>query len=110
MIESATYMESGHIQAVIDGASMVVPDDPMNRERRMIAAWERAGNKIGAYEPVELPMTASERMLYEIASGKRSVDADLTEEDFKAELRRSADGGVSTGNPGTEVRSVDTKL
>ncbi len=54
VIESAAFTEEGTIQAVIDGVTLFVPDDPGNRHRRLLAAWEAAGNAIAAYPPAPL--------------------------------------------------------
>ena len=45
------YTESGSIEVTIDDQTAFVPDDPTNRHRQMIAAWEAAGNTIPPYEP-----------------------------------------------------------
>lgn len=50
-VESARYSETGSIVAVIDGAETCVPDDPGNRHRQAVTAWELAGNEIAAYAP-----------------------------------------------------------
>jgi hypothetical protein len=46
MIESARYLETGDIEAVIDGAGWIVPDDMGYRFRVMIAEWEADGHTI----------------------------------------------------------------
>ena len=44
------YTDTGSIRAVIEGLEVVVPDDPANRHRQMIADWEAAGNTVPAYQ------------------------------------------------------------
>lgn len=50
-IEVHGYTENGSIEATIEGVRWVVPDDPSNRHRQMIAEWEAEGNTIPPYEP-----------------------------------------------------------
>lgn len=45
------YAEDGRIEIILDGVSMLVPDDMGNRHRQMVAEWEAAGGVIAAYEP-----------------------------------------------------------
>lgn len=45
------YNAAGAIEITLDGVLITVPDDPRNRHRQMIAAWEAQGNTIPAYEP-----------------------------------------------------------
>lgn len=52
------FTESGSIDVTIDGVRMMVPDDPANRHRQMIAEWEfdEDGNRVNtipAYVPPE---------------------------------------------------------
>lgn len=54
MIESAKYLEDGSILAVIDGLKHVIPDDPTNRHRQMLAEWEQDGAEIPPFEPPAL--------------------------------------------------------
>lgn len=49
MMEIHGFTEDGAIDATIMGFRMTVPDDPANRDRLMIAAWEAEGNTIPAY-------------------------------------------------------------
>ncbi len=50
------YTDTGSIRAVIEGLEVVVPDDPANRHRQMIAEWEAEGNTIPAYVPAPAPL------------------------------------------------------
>lgn len=49
------YVEDGRIEIILDGVSMLVPDDMGNRHRQMVAEWEAAGGVIAAYEPPPAP-------------------------------------------------------
>ena len=49
MIDNARYCEGGSISAAIDGFQYIIPDDPANRHRQMIAEWEAEGNTIAPY-------------------------------------------------------------
>ena len=49
------YTASGNIDATIEGARRIVPDDPANRHRQMIAEWEAEGNSIPPYVPPPEP-------------------------------------------------------
>ena len=52
----AAFNKYGYIDAVIDGETMIVPDDMENRHRVMLAEWEAKGNTITPYaEPVLTP-------------------------------------------------------
>lgn len=52
-MEVIGYNEYGAILVILDGVEMVVPDDPENRHRQMIADWEAEGNTIPPYSPEE---------------------------------------------------------
>ncbi|SCD24315.1 hypothetical protein [Brucella inopinata] len=52
----AAFNKYGYIDAVIDGETMIVPDNMENRHRVMLAEWEANGNTITPYaEPVLTP-------------------------------------------------------
>lgn len=56
------YTETGMISITRDGATMFVPDDPKNADRREIAAWEALGNTIPPYvAAVDLPAYAARK-------------------------------------------------
>ena len=48
IVTSAKYLDDGRIEAVIDGVTWQIPDEPDNRLRRAIAEWEASG---GVIEP-----------------------------------------------------------
>lgn len=50
-MEVLGYTETGSITIIDRGAELAVPDDPLNRHRRMIADWEAEGNTIPPYAP-----------------------------------------------------------
>lgn len=66
------YAENGSIQAEIDGAVWLVPDDPENTERRVIAAWEAKGNTIPPYVPEPQPATIT--VVYPVDLWSRMTD------------------------------------
>lgn len=49
-VTDAQYQEDDRIEATIDGAVWIVPDDPRNRHRKAIAEWVAAGNEIAPQE------------------------------------------------------------
>ena len=53
IITNAKYLDDGRIEAVIDGATWQIPDEPDNRLRRVIAEWEASG---GVIDPVPEPI------------------------------------------------------
>ena len=57
MVEDASYTENGSVIATIDGVEYTIPDDPGNRYRQMVAAWEADGNTIVPYDASLLPLT-----------------------------------------------------
>lgn len=78
------YTETGAIDATIDGQRGIVPDDPTNRHRQMIAEWEAEGNTIPAYapppEPSPLNQTLTKRQVVRamiIGSGIDDPDAHI---------------------------------
>lgn len=52
------FTRDGSILATIDKVAMLLPDDPENSERRMLADWEKAGGVIASF--VEPPPTDAE--------------------------------------------------
>jgi hypothetical protein len=58
-VESAKFLESGDIQAVIDGQTVFVPNNPANRMRQQISEWEAEGNTITPWTPPPLPVPES---------------------------------------------------
>ncbi|QIG77293.1 DUF4376 domain-containing protein [Rhizobium phage RHph_TM39] len=50
-MENVRYLESGSIQADIDGQTFVIPDDMGNRYRQMVEDWVNQGNEIAPYAP-----------------------------------------------------------
>ena len=95
MIESARYIKSGSIIAVIDGVQVIVPDDMGNRHRQMIAEWEAQGNTIAPYEPPPeplRPLTARQLRLGLVTNGisLSSVEAaiDAIEDETDREVAR----------------------
>jgi len=95
MIESARYIKSGSIIAVIDGVQVIVPDDMGNRHRQMIAEWEAQGNTIAPYEPPPeplRPLTARQLRLGLVTNGisLSSVEAaiDAIEDETEREVAR----------------------
>lgn len=50
-MEVLGYTETGSIAIIDHGEELVVPDDPLNRHRRLIADWEAEGNTIPPYAP-----------------------------------------------------------
>jgi hypothetical protein len=73
------YTDDGQISATIDGITMMVPNDPDNRHRQMIAAWEADGNTIPAYAPpppsVEDFQRAIEQHVDAVAQGRQYSSA-----------------------------------
>lgn len=70
------YTQSGSIDATIDGQRITVPDDPGNRHRQQIAAWEESGNTIPPYtapapsvDPADYPLTDRQLRLGLIEAG-----------------------------------------
>lgn len=55
MMQVHGYTSIGAIDATIDAVRLIVPDDPANRHRQMIAGWEGQGNTIPAYVPPPPP-------------------------------------------------------
>ena len=53
IVTSAKYLVDGRIEAVIDGVTWQIPDEPDNRLRRVIAEWEASG---GVIDPVPEPI------------------------------------------------------
>ncbi|MCC5777838.1 hypothetical protein H7H48_02150 [Nitratireductor sp. B36] len=45
------YTQDGAIEAIISGSHVIIPDDPDNRHRQLIAAWEAEGNTIPPHTP-----------------------------------------------------------
>jgi len=55
-ISAAQYTDSGSIRVITDsGKVWMVPDDPSNSHRQMLAEWEMQGNSIMPADPVPLP-------------------------------------------------------
>lgn len=73
MIESAQHTEQGPIVAVIDGETLIIPDDMNNRHRVMIEEWQAAGNVIQPWKEPTAP-TPEER---------RAVMRHLTPREFR---------------------------
>lgn len=48
IVTSAKYLTDGRIEAVIDGVTWQIPDEPDNRFRRAVSDWEASG---GVIEP-----------------------------------------------------------
>ena len=63
MITSAKWNNEFYIEAVIDGQTMLVPNDPGNIHRAMIAEWEAQGNVIGPSTP-NIPELVSSRQFF----------------------------------------------
>lgn len=51
MIASARYTETGLVEAIIDGARVVIPQDPENRHWQILQQWIADGGEIDPYEP-----------------------------------------------------------
>lgn len=74
-MEVIGYTSSGSIQIELDGEILVVPNDPKNRHRQMIAKWEKQGNTIphlATEAPTQLDyQTAIQNMIDDKAKEKR---------------------------------------
>lgn len=82
-VASAAYVEGGSILAVIDGWTMFVPNDPRNRDRQAIAAWEAAGHTIAAAAAPD----AAERAVVIYAVARMTIaDGDIAGMDMTASL------------------------
>lgn len=101
MIESANHTADGSIAVVIDGAAWTVPDDPANRHRAMLAAWEAEGNTIAPYEapPPDLSAYAArrrwEREVGGIVVGGVTVHTDDRSKMLLAGARMAAEGDTA---------------
>lgn len=108
-VESAKYTENGSIVAVINGVMVAVPDDPGNRHRQAVAAWEAAENEIAPYDPpavtadqvkaeagrrIELVMPAW--MVARHVSGGKPIPPEVAD---AAEAIRSASGTLEAMEP-----------
>lgn len=70
MMDVIGYTEDGRIEILLDGVSMLVPDDPGNRHRQMVAEWESAGGVIAPYQapPAPPPASISRRQFFQQAA------------------------------------------
>ena len=73
------YTEGGAIRVIFDGdgSESIVPDDPGNRHRQMIAEWEAEGNTIPPYVPPAPTLEAYEHAI------QAMVDATAKEKLFR---------------------------
>lgn len=81
-VQSAQWTDESRtmIAATIDDVEgMFVPDDPANRFRQQIAAWEAEGNVIADPPPPPDPFGADNTR----AAQKRKMDAAAAEGDFE---------------------------
>lgn len=62
-MDSIGYTKDGFIEVIIDGQVAVVPDDPANRHRQMIAEWEAEGNTIPPYVPPPPPEPSADEII-----------------------------------------------
>lgn len=94
MIESARYVESGAIVAVIDGVQMTVPDDMANRHRRLLAEWEADGNAIEPH--VVPPPTVYDLLTYladkrwQVETGGCPFDGTVIKTDRESQVKLTA--------------------
>lgn len=82
MMEVHGYTKSGSIRIELDGIEMLVPNEPANRHRQMIAEWEAQGNTIPAYEPPPppplAPLSARQLRLGLVTNGFTLVQVEAT--------------------------------
>ncbi len=122
-ISEAKYIAANAIEAVIDDAVTIVPDDMANRHRRMLAEWEAGGGVIEPYVPPPAPVPQSmsplqARRALRAAGLKAAVDAyvaTLPEEEQEAweyatEVRRDneviAAGAAALGLSAEQVDDI----
>lgn len=55
-MEVKGYDKDGQIIATLEGATWTIPNDPANRLRQVLAAWEALGNTIPPYVPPQAPL------------------------------------------------------
>lgn len=98
------YTESGNIDATINGVRYAgIPDDPSNRFRIMIAAWEAEGNVIPPFVALPAPIAALTRR--QARMGLLSIG--ITVEDVEAQIATIADPMERAGAL-IEWRDADT--
>jgi hypothetical protein len=67
------YLETGYIDATIEGRRWSIPDDMANRHRQMIAEWEAQENTIPAYVPPPAPFKDIPRPAFLFMMSKMGV-------------------------------------
>lgn len=85
VVTAATFTAFGAIDAIIDGVALIVPDDPANSHRRLIATWVAAGNQIAAYIAPPAPEPERAVSIYAVAR-MTIVDGDINGMDMTAGL------------------------
>lgn len=67
------YNEHGLISATINGEEVLVPNDPDNRHRTIIAEWEALGNTIPPYVKPPQPLQPLDRLEFWLAAAEIGV-------------------------------------
>lgn len=67
------YTSDGMISIWIDGVVLTIPDDPGNRHRQMVAAWEALGNTIPPFVPPTPAVKPLERLEFWLTAAEMGV-------------------------------------